>query len=325
MGCSNCTTCDASETKRCGTSSVFNWLYQIESTNENHKKLIEVQFKGDRKDFYINKEELTLFKGDSVVVEGEKNGHDVGIVTMQGELVALQIKRKARDLNKDPLKKLYRKASKKDLEKQNRAIKKEKKVLERARKIILNHNLEMKLSDVEYQGDETKATFYYIAEKRVDFRQLIKEYSREFNVRVEMKHIGVRQEAAKTGGVGVCGRELCCSTWMTNFPSVSTSAARYQQLAINPQKISGQCGRLKCCLNFELDSYTEGLKNFPNNKTTLKTIKGEARCFKIDVFKQKMYYYYMENPTELIEIDTVKAKEIILLNKKGKKPKDLEK
>lgn len=324
MGCSNCTTCDVSETRRCGTSSVFDWLYQIESTNKNHKKLVEVQFKGDRKDFYINNEKTPIFKGDFVVVEGKKSGHDIGEVTMQGELVALQIKRKKRDTKKNPLKKLYRKASKKDLEQQSTAIKHEEETLEKARKIILDYNLDMKLSDVEYQGDKTKATFYYIAEKRIDFRQLIKTYSREFNIRVEMKHIGVRQEAAKIGGVGVCGRELCCSTWMTNFPSVSTSAARYQQLAINPQKISGQCGRLKCCLNFELDSYIEGLKNFPDSKLILKTIKGKAKCFKTDVFKQKMFYYYIENPGEIIEVDVEKVKNTILLNKKGKKPKSLE-
>lgn len=324
MGCSNCSTCEVSETRGCGTSSVFDWLYQIEAPKSEDSHLVEVQFKGDRKDFYANTENIDISKGDWVAVEGDKSGHDIGKITMKGELVALQIKRKKRDLKKEPLKKLYRIASESDLKKFKQAAQKEKEILEKAKRIIEDNKLEMKLSDIEFQGDSTKATFYYTAEKRVDFRELIREYSRQFGVRIEMRQIGVRQEAAKIGGIGSCGRELCCSTWMTEFPSVSTTAVRYQQLSINPQKISGQCGRLKCCLNFELDAYTEALEGFPSTKTKLKTKKGEAKFVKLDVFKRKMFYYYTDIPADMIEINLKDVKTIILLNKKGELPDKLE-
>ena len=324
MGCSNCSTCEVSETRGCGTSSVFDWLYQIEAPKTEDSHLIEVQFKGDRKDFYTNTENIHISSGDWVAVQGNKSGHDIGKVTMKGELVALQIKRKKRDLKKEPLKKLYRVASESDLKKFKHAAQKEKDVLEKAKRIIKDYKLEMKLSDIEFQGDSSKATFYYTADKRVDFRELIREYSRQFGIRIEMRQIGVRQEAAKIGGIGSCGRELCCSTWMTEFPSVSTTAVRYQQLSINPQKISGQCGRLKCCLNFELDAYTEALQDFPSTKTKLKTKKGEAKFVKLDVFKRKMFYFYTDIPADIIGISLKAVNTIILLNKKGELPDKLE-
>jgi len=324
MGCSNCSTCEVSEKRGSANSTVFDWLYQIDAPKNENSNLVEVQFKGDRKDFYINSEDIDLSSGDWVVVQGEKSGHDIGKVTMKGELVALQIKRKSRDIEKDPIKKLFRIASENDMQKWKDAVANEDDILVKAKRIIADSRLEMKLTDVEFQGDNSKATFYYTAEKRVDFRDLIREYSRSFGVRVEMRQIGVRQEAAKIGGIGSCGRELCCSTWMTDFPSVSTSAARYQQLSINPQKISGQCGRLKCCLNFELDGYTEALKNFPNTKVQLKSKKGNAKFVKLDVFKGVLFYFNMDSPGDLLELSIDNVNKIIALNKKGEIPANFE-
>ncbi len=204
------------------------------------------------------------------------------------------------------------------------AVANEDEILVKAKRIIEEHKLEMKLTDVEFQGDNSKATFYYTAEKRVDFRELIREYSRNFGVRVEMRQIGVRQEAAKIGGIGSCGRELCCSTWMTDFPSVSTNAARYQQLSINPQKISGQCGRLKCCLNFELDGYTEALKGFPSTKVQLKSKKGSAKFVKLDVFKGVLFYFNPDTAGDFLELTIDNVNKIIALNKKGEIPASFE-
>jgi len=317
MGCSNCSTCEVSEKRGSANSTVFDWLYQIDAPKSENSNLIEVQFKRDRKDFYINTEKINVNNGDWVAVQGDKSGHDIGKITMKGELVALQIKRKNRDVNKDPIKKLYRIASENDMQKWKDAAANEDEILVKAKRIIEDHKLEMKLTDVEFQGDNSKATFYYTAEKRVDFRELIREYSRNFGVRIEMRQIGVRQEAAKIGGIGSCGRELCCSTWMTDFPSVSTSAARYQQLSINPQKISGQCGRLKCCLNFELDGYTEALKDFPSIKAQLKSKKGNAKFVKLDVFKGVLFYFNMDTPGDLLELTIENTNKIIDLNKKG--------
>jgi len=327
MGCGTggCSTCEVSEARGCGVSSVFDWLYQIEGPKTESSNLVEVQFKGNRKGFYVNSDSLKLNTEDIVTVQGEKSGHDIGKITMIGELVALQMARKKRDVNKVPLKKIYRISSNNDIEKWNLSTKKESEILEKAKRIIDRLNIEMKLSDVEFQADNSKATFYYTAEKRVDFRELIREYSSQFGVRIEMRQIGARQESAKLGGIGSCGRELCCSTWMTEFPSVSTAAARYQQLSINPQKISGQCGRLKCCLNFELDGYTEALKDFPSSKTRLKTKKGTAKFVKLDVFKKVIFYFNPEEPTsELLEITLKGAQEIIALNKKGETPESFD-
>ena len=323
-GSGGCSTCEVSEKRRCGVSTVFDWLYQIEEKTDN-SNLVEVQFKGDKKDFYINSENINLKSEDFVAVEGDKSGHDIGKITMIGELVSLQIKRKKRDIKKYPLKKIYRKASVNDKKIWKEAIKSEEKILEKAKRIIKDFRLEMKLSDVEFQGDKSKATFYYTADKRVDFRDLIREYSMEFGVKIEMRQIGARQEAAKIGGIGSCGRELCCSTWMTEAPSVSTTAARYQQLAINPQKISGQCGRLKCCLNFELDAYTEALKRFPSSKIKLNSKKGIAKFVKLDVFKGTISYFNTENVgSDLLQITVDSARKIIELNKKGIFPENFD-
>ena len=320
-GSGDCSTCEVSENRGCGVSGVFDWLYQIEGPKTENDNLVEVQFKGDRKDFYINNKNINLCQGDLVAVEGEKSGHDIGKITMIGELVALQIVRKKRDRETKPLKNVYRIASEKDKQVWNLAIANESNILDKAKRIIEKFNLEMKLSDVEIQGDNSKATFYYTADKRVDFRVLIREYSSQFGVKIEMRHIGARQEAAKIGGIGSCGRELCCSTWMTEFPAVSTSAARYQQLAINPQKISGQCGRLKCCLNFELDGYTEALKQFPSIKIKLKTKIGTAKFVKLDVFKGVLFYLNLELPTsDLLQMTVGNVKKIIDLNEKGVMP-----
>ncbi len=217
-GTGDCSTCEVSENRGCGVSSVFDWLYQIDAKNSNHQQLIEVQFKGDRKGFYSNTENLKLKKGDFVAVEGEKSGHDIGKITIIGDLVAMQMARKKVDTQKTPLKKVYRLATEKDIKTWKEAVEKEDFVLEKAKRIIQELKLDMKLSDVEFQGDNTKAVFYYIAESRVDFRELIKKYSRQFKIKIEMRQIGARQEAAKIGGIGSCGRELCCSTWMTEFP-----------------------------------------------------------------------------------------------------------
>ncbi|HIK63059.1 MAG TPA: hypothetical protein EYG01_03530, partial [Flavobacteriales bacterium] len=269
-----------------------------------------------------NTENINISSGDWVAVQGNKSGHDIGKITMKGELVALQIKRKNRDIEKEPIKKLYRIASENDLKNWKNTVANEDEVLVKAKRIIEDCKLEMKLTDVEFQGDNSKATFYYTAEKRVDFRELIREYSQKFGVRIEMRQIGVRQEAAKIGGIGSCGRELCCSTWMTDFPSVSTNAARYQQLSINPQKISGQCGRLKCCLNFELDGYTEALKDFPSTKVQLKSKEGNAKFVKLDVFKGILFYFNADSPGNLLELTTENVNKIIELNKKGEFPID---
>lgn len=328
MGCGTgggCSTCEVSEKRGSANSTVFDWLYHIDTPNNTGKHLLEVQFKGERKDFYRNTDEVNISIGDWVVVEGNTLGHDIGRVTMKGELVGLQIKRKNRNIEKNPIKKIYRIASEGDIERKEESRINEGKVLNQAKRIISDYKLEMKLTDVEFQADNKKATFYYTAEKRVDFRELIREFAKRFHVRIEMKQIGVRQEAAKIGGIGSCGRELCCSTWMTKFPSVSTTAVRYQQLSINPQKISGQCGRLKCCLNFELDSYVEALKDFPNTKIKLRSKQGDAKFVKLDVFKGRMFYFELNSFGEPIEMDVNAVKKIIALNKKGETPINFEK
>lgn len=322
-GCSNCNTCETSLARGCSNSSVFNWLEGISILNKKEDNTVEVRFKQDRKEFYINPGNIAVKKGDIVAVEGSP-GHDVGVVSLTGELVMLQMKRKKVNFKKSNPKKIYRIAKQTDISKWEKAIALEKDTLEKAKLLVIEHKLEMKLSNVEYQGDNTKAIFYYTAEKRVDFRELIKSFSKKFMIRIEMRQIGARQEAAKLGGIGSCGRELCCSTWMTEFPSVSTSAVRYQQLSINPQKISGQCGRLKCCLNFELDGYLEALANFPNTKTMLKTKKDNARFLKMDIFKKKLWYTYLSDPYSAIELTLDRAKTVITLNKEGELPEKLE-
>lgn len=277
---------------------------------------VEVRFKNGRKEFYRNTEKLTLSIGDIVATEASP-GHDVGIVTLTGELVKIQMKKKGVDHHSAEVLKVYRKASQKDIDIWSAARDREEPMKVRARELAIRLNLEMKISDIEFQGDGSKATFYYTASDRVDFRQLIKDYASEFKIRIEMKQVGFRQEASRLGGIGSCGRELCCSTWLTDFRSVNTSAARYQQLSLNPQKLAGQCGKLKCCLNFELDTYMDALRDFPDYETKLKTEKGDAVCQKQDIFKGLMWYAYTDNFAAWHVLSTEQVKEIIAINKEG--------
>jgi len=277
MGCSTCATGKDGQPKGCknnGTCgsdgcnklTVFDWLANMTLPNGVEPfNCVEIRFKNGRKQFFHNPENLTLSIGDVVATEASP-GHDVGVVTLTGELVRVQMKKKKVKEDSEEVLKIYRKASQRDIDVWQEARDKEDKMKVRAREIAIRLDLRMKISDIEFQGDGSKATFYYTAEERVDFRQLIKEFAREFNTRIEMRQIGFRQEAARLGGIGSCGRELCCSTWLTDFRSVNTSAARYQQLSLNPQKLAGQCGKLKCCLNYELDTYLDALKVFPENR-----------------------------------------------------------
>lgn len=284
---------------------------------------VEVRFKNGRKEFFQNSENLTLSIGDVIATEAAP-GHDIGIVTLTGELVRVQMKKKKVPLKVDALPKIYRKASQRDIDIWQDVRAKENDVQKRSREIAMRLGLKMKISDVEYQGDASKVVFYYTAEERVDFRELIKEFARTFNSRIEMKQVGFRQEAARLGGIGSCGRELCCSTWLTDFRSVNTSAARYQQLSLNPQKLAGQCGKLKCCLNYELDTYLEALDSFPDTEIRLQTEKGYASCQKIDIFKGRLWYAYEKEGMNWHELTAENANEIIAQNKKGRKPASLE-
>lgn len=313
-GCKNNGTCG---TDGCNKLTVFDWLSNMSLPADMAPFYgVEVRFKNGRKEFFDNRENLTLSIGDIVATEAS-SGHDIGIVTLTGELVRVQMKRKKIGLNLEALPQIYRKANQKDIDVWQRYRDKEASVQKQSREIAMRLDLKMKISDIEYQGDGSKATFYYTAEDRVDFRQLIRELARTFNTRIEMKQVGFRQEAARLGGIGSCGRELCCSTWLTDFRSVSTSAARYQQLSLNPQKLAGQCGKLKCCLNFELDSYMDALKVIPNMEIKLKTNKGIGVCQKIDIFKGLLWYCYDKEWMNWHEIPVQKANEIIELNKKG--------
>jgi len=297
--------------------NVFDWLSNMERPGPETFDVVEIRFKGGRKDFFSNNNNLDLITGDAVVVD-VPNGHHLGYISMQGELVRFQLKKKKIENNQE-IRNIYRLASPRDIEKNEEVIKRETPTLHHARQIIEDLKLDMKLSDVEFQADNTKATFYYSAEERVDFRELIKVLASEFNIRVEMRQISLRQEAGRLGGIGSCGRELCCSTWLSDFKTVSTSAARYQNLSLNPSKLSGQCGRLKCCLNYELDTYLEVLKDIPTVEEPLITKKGKASLQKTDIFKKIMWFGY-ENENNWIPVDTDRVIEIIELNKKGLKP-----
>lgn len=315
-GCENVNTCGNSY-----KLSVFDWLSDINNPASNRCDVVEVRFKNDRKSFYKNVNNIPLHIGSVVTVESSP-GHDVGVVSLTGELVKIQMKKKK--FSEESALKIYRQANQKDLEVWQEARKKEDSVKLEARKIAHRIGLEMKVTDVEYQGDASKITFYYTADNRVDFRQLIKEYAGAFRTKIDMKQIGFRQEAAKVGGIGSCGRELCCSTWLTDFRSVNTNVARYQQLSINPQKLAGQCGKLKCCLNYELDSYLDALSNFPSSSTTLDTEKGRAFCIKIDVFKKKMWFAYVDSSMAWYDFDIDLVKKLIAKNKRGEKILPLE-
>lgn len=315
-GCKNNGSC---QTGSCDKLSVFNYLANMEDTvGYTMSEFVEVRFKNTRKQFF-KQDNLRLTEGDVVVVEAT-TGHDVGTVSLSGDLVMLQMRKRKVDSATGDFKKVQRKASQSDIEMWQEAVALEKATKTRARIIARELGLNMKISDVEFQGDKTKAVFYYTAEDRVDFRELIRKYASEFKVRVEMKQIGARQEAARVGGIGSCGRELCCSTWLTDFRSVNTNAARYQQLSLNPQKLAGQCGKLKCCLNFELDSYLDALKGFPNQRTKLETQKGTAFTQKVDIFRGLMWFTFKDDPSNFIEVTVERVKEIQKMNKAGEKP-----
>jgi cell fate regulator YaaT (PSP1 superfamily) len=280
--------------------------------------VVEVRFKNSRKEYFRNVNDLPLVVGEVVAVEGSP-GHDIGIVSLTGELVKLQLKKRNIQAEDPAMKKLYRKAKQADVEKWQEAQAAEQDTMIRSRQIAAGLKLNMKISDVEYQGDKSKAIFYYTAEERVDFRELIKILAEQFRVRIEMRQIGARQEASRVGGIGSCGRELCCSTWLTDFRSVTTGAARYQQLSLNPQKLAGQCGKLKCCLNYELDTYLDALKDFPDS-IDLETQKGRARHQKTDIFKAIFWYTFADEPDNFIPVPVARVKEVIAMNKNGQKP-----
>jgi len=315
-GCQNNGSC---MTSGCNKLDVYDWLSDMDMPS-NYKpfNIVEVRFKGSRKDFFINVDNLYLEMGEMVVVEPSTGGYDVGHVSLTGELVRLQLKKN----NVTPelvTKKIYRKPNEVDVEKYNAAKDLEWETMHKARKLALDLGLSMKISDVDYQGDKTKATFYYTAEGRVDFRELIKKMAEAFRIRIEMRQIGMRQEASRLGGIGSCGRELCCSTWLTDFKTVSTSAARYQNLSLNTLKLAGQCGKLKCCLNYELDSYMDALKDIPNNIDRIETLKGVAYLQKTDIFK-KMMWFSFPGAENWIAMPVQQVKELVEMNKQGIKP-----
>ena len=321
LGCRNNGNCS---TGGCNRLNTYDWLTTMELQDVEEYEFVEVSFKnGARKGFYRNTASPRPITGDRVVVE-TSSGHDVGTITLSGELVRLQMKRKKVRLD-SIAQTVIRRANERDLERLQEAREREVPTMVRARAIARTLGLDMKVGDVEYQGDKRKATFYYTADGRVDFRELIRHYAKEFRVKIEMRQIGARQESARIGGLGSCGRELCCSTWLTDFKSVSTAAARYQNLAINQAKLSGQCGRLKCCLNYELDTYIEALDQFPDDAEKLKTQVGTAVLIKTDIFKKLMYYTYThENGRgKVYAVDLARAVAVKAMNDRGEFPADL--
>ena len=314
--CMNKKGCNKNATQKLST---FDWMCDLPET-QKETDFVEVQFKNTRKGYFLNNTKIPLEKGDVVAVESSP-GHDIGEVTLVGKLVLLQMKKYNVQPDKMEVKRIYRKAKENDLEKFQEAKAKEQSTMIRARQIADDLKLNMKIGDVEFQGDGNKAIFYYIADERVDFRQLIKVFAETFRVRIEMKQIGARQEAGRIGGIGPCGRELCCAGWMTSFNSVSTSAARYQDISPNPQKMAGQCGKLKCCMNFELDTYVDALKGFPSKEIQLETLDNTFYYFKTDVFKGMISYSTSPNfGANVVNISAQRAKDIIAMNKKGLKP-----
>lgn len=310
------------ETHSCSKVTSNNWMKGIRQPGGTPFDCVEVRFKNNRKDFYRLPDGLDVTEGDVVAVEGMP-GHDIGIVSLTGEVCRIQMKKHHIDPNGENIKKLFRRAKSTDIECWAESLKNEHNALLKTRQITQRLNLEMKVNDVEYQGDDSKAIFYYTADDRVDFRQLIKVLAEEFHVRIEMKQIGVRQEAGKVGGLGTCGRELCCSTWLTNFKSVTTGAAKVQQILPNPQKLAGQCGKLKCCLNFECEVYADALKKFPPANTPIRFQKGLALYKKTDVFRGIMWYAY-EGESELYAIPAESVKQIIEMNHRQEYPEKLE-
>ncbi|SHF22187.1 PSP1 domain-containing protein [Dysgonomonas macrotermitis] len=319
-GCGGC----SKKSKCCCTKGthkleVFDWLSDLPEA-EASSQMVEVQFKNTRKGYYLNSNNLELYKGDVVAVEATP-GHDIGEVTLTGKLVPLQMRKNNYRSQTGEHKRIYRIAKPADIDKYNEAKALEHKTMLRAREIAEELGLQMKISDVEYQGDGNKAIFYYIADERVDFRQLIKVYAEKFRVKIEMKQIGARQEAGRVGGIGPCGRELCCSSSMSNFVSVSTSAARFQDISLNPQKLAGQCGKLKCCLNYEVDTYVEAQRKLPSRETVLDTKDGSYFHFKTDILSGTMTYSTDKNfAANLVSLPKDRVYEVIRMNKNGNKP-----
>ena len=314
--------CSSSERAgSCAKLEVFDWLGDIENTS-NPDELVEIRFKNTRKDYFRNVNQLKLEVGDLVAVEANP-GHDIGMVSITGDLVRLQMKRHKVTMINGELRKIYRKAKQVDIDKWEESMKREHETMIKSRQIATDLKLNMKIGDVEFQGDGTKAIFYYIADDRVDFRQLIKVLADSFHIRIEMKQIGARQEAGRIGGIGSCGRELCCCSWMSSFSSVTTGAARYQEISLNPQKLAGQCSKLKCCLNYEVDSYIDEQKNFPS-KSKIETMEGVYQYVKTDVFK-RTYWYNSDSrvPTGQVGIPVERVHQILKMNRKGLKPEKL--
>ncbi len=308
---------------RCGKLDVYDWLADLPKSF-NTTDIVEVQFKNTRKGFYRNSNGLRLNKGDIVAVEASP-GHDIGTVTLTGDLVLLQMKKNNISPESYEFKRVYRKAKPVDIEKWEEARKQEHETMLESRNIALDLHLNMKIGDVEYQGDGTKAIFYYIADERVDFRRLIKVLAERFRVRIEMRQIGARQEAGRIGGIGPCGRELCCSKWMSNFNSVTTQSARYQEISLNPQKLAGQCGKLKCCLNYELDAYLDAQSDFPDTSIPLETTDNTFYHFKTDIFKRTMWYSTEKDiPVNLVQLSVDRVKEVIDINRSNKRVNELE-
>ena len=325
-GCNHCpesyVPVSETELRSCCKVGSCNWMRGIRQPMEKPFDCVEVRFKNNRKDFFRIPDGIDVSDGDVVAVEGMP-GHDVGIVSLTGEVCRIQMMKKKVDPNSENIRKLFRRAKASDIERWTTAIKEEENTLKKTRQISEDLGLVMKVNDVEYQGDHSKAIFYYTADDRVDFRALIKVLAEQFHVRIEMKQIGVRQEAGKVGGIGTCGRELCCSTWLTNFKSVTTGVAKAQQILPNPQKLAGQCGKLKCCLNFEYSTYIDALKNFPPANTPIRFKKGLALYKKTDVFRGIMWYAY-EGENDLYALKAEDVKSIIEMNRNAEYPEQLE-
>jgi len=319
-GCKNNGACGAGG---CSPYPVFDWLSNMRLPDGQKRfDIAEIRFKNGRKEFFKVPEQLSLHMGDTVAVEGSP-GHDIGLVSLAGELVRMQL-RKKEIREEEVVAKVYRKATARDLEVWEKARSRERDLLVRAREIAAGSGLSMKISDVEMQGDGLKAWFFYTAEERIDFRALLREFAQQFGLKIEMRQIGARHEASRLGGIGSCGRELCCSSWLSDFRSVSTGAARYQQLALNPQKLAGQCGKLKCCLNYELDTYLDALKEFPETTKRIKTKKGDALLMKMDIFSGFLWYAYKHEPANWIKLNAAEAKKLFAKAQGGELPEALE-
>lgn len=320
-GCQSSGTCS---TGGCNKHNVSDWFSNLPLSFNDQYNVVEVSFKkGARKGFYRNHAQLDLHKGQLIVVEAVQ-GYDIGEVSLQGELVKAQMKKRKLSEREDTIRNIVRVASDEDIDLLLDSRNKENEIMIRARAISRAQKLDMKVGDIEFQGDGKKLTVYYTAEDRVDFRDLVKVFAREFKVKIEMRQIGARQEAGRIGGIGSCGRELCCSTWLNDFKSVTTNAVRYQNLAINTEKLSGQCGRLKCCLNYELDTYNDALKHFPKHGDKIMTEEGVAILRKTEILKQLMWFEYEEKRGPWMKLSVADVKEMLALNKTGKKPKSLE-